>query len=77
MTSKDGYEWTKAEGLKKGIPSIGVIEPGSNLTDSAEFFDVVVIGGGYCGLTACRDAATSGMPPKPTPDSQLTLLCRP
>ena len=60
MTSKDGYEWTKAGGLKPGIPSIGVIEPSSNLTDPSEVFDVIVIGGGYCGLTACRDAVISG-----------------
>jgi len=61
MTSRDGYEWTQAGGLKAGIPSIGVIEPASNLTNSEDLFDVVVIGGGYCGLTACRDAATSGL----------------
>ena len=60
MTSKDGFQWTEATGLKPGIPSLGVIEPPSNLDGSENFFQVIIIGAGYCGLTAARDAATSG-----------------
>jgi heterodisulfide reductase subunit A-like polyferredoxin len=60
MTSKDGYQWTKAEGLKAGIPSIGVIQPSLNIKNTADSFDVIIIGGGYSGLTAARDATTNG-----------------
>ncbi|KAH9203563.1 flavin-containing amine oxidoreductase [Leptodontidium sp. 2 PMI_412] len=63
MFSKDGFEWTKSQGLRAGIPSIGVIQPSSNITnsDSESVFDVIVIGGGYCGLTAARDASMNGL----------------
>jgi hypothetical protein len=60
MTSRDGYVWTEAEGLRAGVPSIGVIEPPSNLTDKTVIFDVIIVGAGYCGLTAARDATLSG-----------------
>jgi ribulose 1,5-bisphosphate synthetase/thiazole synthase len=60
MTSRDGYVWTEAEGLKAGVPSIGVIEPSSNLLGNALVFDVIIVGAGYCGLTAARDATLSG-----------------
>ena len=61
MTSKDGFTWTQASGLKAGVPSIGVIQPSSNASKTrAKSFDVIVVGAGYCGLTACRDAALSG-----------------
>lgn len=61
MTSRDGYTWTKDGGLTSGVPSIGVIEPPTNLRNPDKTFDVVIIGAGYCGLTAARDATTSGM----------------
>jgi hypothetical protein len=61
MTSRDGYQWTEASGLVKGVPSIGVIHPPTNIKDEQRFYDVVVVGAGYCGLTAARDAALSGM----------------
>ncbi|KAJ4302960.1 hypothetical protein N0V90_001851 [Kalmusia sp. IMI 367209] len=61
MTSRDGYCWTKKEGLKAGVPTIGLISPPSNITNSNLSYDVVVIGAGYCGLTAARNAALEGL----------------
>lgn len=60
MTSKDGYSWTKAQGLRPGVPSIGVIEPPSNVKSADTVYDVIVVGAGYCGLTAARDASLAG-----------------
>lgn len=60
MTTRDGYQWTESAGLNTGVPSIGAIQLSSNLSREKGDFDVIVIGGGYCGLTASRDAATCG-----------------
>lgn len=61
MTSRDGYQWTESSGLVKGVPSIGVVQPPTNIKDEQALYDVIVVGAGYCGLTAARDAALSGM----------------
>ncbi|KAH8817331.1 hypothetical protein F5884DRAFT_666234 [Xylogone sp. PMI_703] len=61
MTSRDGYVWTESEGLKAGVPSIGVIQPASNLKSASVVYDVVIVGAGYAGLTAARDATISGL----------------
>lgn len=61
MTSRDGYQWTESSGLVKGVPSIGVIQPAINISDEQAVYDVIVVGAGYCGLTAARDAALSGV----------------
>ena len=61
MTSRDGYQWTESSGLVRGVPSIGVIQPPTNVKDDQAIYDVIVVGAGYCGLTAARDAALSGM----------------
>ena len=60
MNSQDGYQWTQKSGLVKGVPSIGVITPKQKIQDSEKPFDVIVVGAGYSGLTAARDAAVSG-----------------
>ncbi|GAO16497.1 uncharacterized protein UV8b_06986 [Ustilaginoidea virens] len=60
MASRDGYSWTKATGLRAGVPCLGAIQPSSNVGDDAHF-DVIVIGAGYCGLTAARDASLAGL----------------
>lgn len=61
MTSRDGYVWTKSEGIRAGVPTIGKIEPSTNLkSDSSRIFDVIVVGAGYSGLTAARDATLAG-----------------
>ncbi len=58
--SRDGWEWTKKEGLRQGVPSMAVIQPASNLLNNDCSFDVVVVGAGYTGLTAARDLTLSG-----------------
>jgi hypothetical protein len=61
MTSRDGYRWTSATGLVKGVPSIGVINPPSNLEVRNEnYYDIIVLGAGYAGLTAARDLTAAG-----------------
>jgi NADPH-dependent 2,4-dienoyl-CoA reductase/sulfur reductase-like enzyme len=61
MNSKDGYQWTDREGLTKGVPTIGLIQPPSNTTGEDAIYDVIVVGAGYSALTAARDATASGM----------------
>lgn len=58
--SRDGWEWTKEKGLRQGVPSIGVIHPQSKLPEMDTVFDVIVVGAGYTGLTATRDATLAG-----------------
>ena len=67
MSSKDGYSWTESQGLKAGVPTIGAISPPSNLKDTETKYDVIVVGAGYCGLTAARDASIAGTFPNPSP----------
>lgn len=61
MTSRDGFQWTPETGLVQGVPSIGVISPPTNITSEPGQFDVIVVGAGYSGLTASRDACLAGM----------------
>jgi ribulose 1,5-bisphosphate synthetase/thiazole synthase len=63
MSSQDGYQWTQDSGLVKGVPSIGVITPKQQIQNATQPFDVLVVGAGYSGLTAARDAAVLGMTP--------------
>ena len=60
MTSADGFQWTEATGLVQGVPSIGVISPHTNVRSVDASWDVIVVGAGYSGLTAARDACLSG-----------------
>ncbi|KAK6207119.1 hypothetical protein LQW54_007436 [Pestalotiopsis sp. IQ-011] len=60
MTSRDGFSWTPKDSLKPGVPSLGVIQPSTNIT-SGEKYDLIVVGAGYCGLTAARDATLAGL----------------
>lgn len=60
MTSRDGFQWTAKSGLVQGVPSIGVILPLTNITDADGHWDVIIVGAGYTGLTACRDACLAG-----------------
>ncbi|KAF2716233.1 monoamine oxidase N [Polychaeton citri CBS 116435] len=58
----DGYQWTQVSGLVKGEPSIGVIQPASNIKDAAAAtYDIIVVGASYYGLTAARDAVLTGL----------------
>ncbi|RMJ24586.1 Monoamine oxidase N [Aspergillus sp. HF37] len=62
MASVDGYSWTPNEGLKAGIPCIGTVEPQTNIDNgSSHAYDVIVVGAGYCGLTASRDSSVAGL----------------
>lgn len=62
MASRDGYTWTQDQGLKAGVPCIGAIQPPTNVNSTTpQTFDVVVVGAGYCGLTAARDASLAGI----------------
>ena len=65
MTSRDGFQWTPETGLTRGVPSLGVISPPTNIKDANKDgpWDVIVIGGGYCGLTATRDLTLAGTYP--------------
>lgn len=61
MTSKDGYQWTERTGLVQGVPTIGLIQPPSNIKEENALYDVIIIGAGYTALTAARDTTTSGV----------------
>lgn len=57
--SRDGYQWTQSTGLIQGVPTLGLIQPSTHFTRN-KTYDVIVIGGGYAGLTTCRDLALAG-----------------
>ncbi|OOQ91760.1 Monoamine oxidase N [Penicillium brasilianum] len=57
--SRDGYQWTKATGLVQGVPTLGLIQPPTHFTRGKNY-DVIVIGGGYAGITTCRDLTLAG-----------------
>jgi hypothetical protein len=59
MTSRDGFSWTPQDGLKPGVPSLGVIQPSTNISPGQRY-DLIVVGAGYCGLTTARDATLAG-----------------
>jgi len=59
--STDGFEWTKEEGLRKGVPTIGKIQPATNISSTNHVFDVVIVGAGCAALTAARDCTVSGL----------------
>lgn len=72
MSSKDGYSWTESQGLKSGVPCIGAISPPTNLKNNNTKYEVIVVGAGYCGLTAARDAAIAGKSHLQTLRAKLT-----
>lgn len=60
--TREGYQWTKANGITTSLPSVSVIQPPSNLNHGAQdnTYDVAIIGAGYAGLTAARDLTLAG-----------------
>ncbi|KAB8238977.1 flavin monoamine oxidase family protein [Aspergillus alliaceus] len=61
MSSRDGYQWTAETGLLQGVPSISVISPPTYVPPNLNQWDVIVVGAGYSGLTASRDACLAGL----------------
>lgn len=61
MATQDGFYLENSNGiLHRGLKCAGVITPPQNVTAGQSTFDVIVVGAGYAGLTACRDLCTSG-----------------
>ena len=66
-TTTDGYHYEPATGLVAGLHTAAVVapptSPGLAVLPADYVFDVIVLGAGYAGLTAARDAAVSGLRP--------------
>lgn len=61
MTTREGHLRDRDGTFKQGLRCTGVISPRSNIpVNITKFFDVVVLGAGYAGLTACRDLTLAG-----------------
>lgn len=73
MTSRDGFQWTAETGLVQGVPSIGVISPQTNIASAQEPWDVIVVGGGYSGLSTIRDASLADIS-STSPDKRARLM---
>lgn len=60
--SKDGYTYTKGNGLVGGLRTYGVIQPERKIrqTDEGSIWEAIVIGAGYAGLIAARDLVKAG-----------------
>lgn len=57
---REGYQWSPSDGLQQGLPTVAAINPPTSNRGSHDFYDVIVIGSGYAGLTAARDLAVAG-----------------
>lgn len=61
MATQDGFYLENDNGtLHRGLKCAGVITPPQTVTDKQSTFDVIVVGAGYAGLTACRDLCIAG-----------------
>ncbi|KAB2570638.1 Monoamine oxidase N [Lasiodiplodia theobromae] len=62
MATREGFLYTPNDDkLKQGLKCSAVITPQRNIPAHVlDTFDVVVLGAGYAGLTACRDLTLSG-----------------
>lgn len=61
-TTSEAYIWTRDGGLKQGgWVCEGAISPPEHVISPEDArYDVLVIGGGYAGLAACRDLTNAG-----------------
>lgn len=62
MTTRDGfYLQNDNDLLQKGLRCAGAINPPTNVGGKRlRVYDVIVVGAGYSGLTACRDLCIAG-----------------
>lgn len=60
--SRDGYTYTKKDGLLAGLHTYSVIRPDRRVKPGNEdqVWDAIVIGAGYSGLVAARDLVRAG-----------------
>lgn len=61
MSTREGYQYRKDGSFHRGLVCSAVIEPQTHLSSTnPSLFDVIVLGAGYAGLTACRDLTLAG-----------------
>ncbi|CAH0042091.1 unnamed protein product [Clonostachys rhizophaga] len=61
MKTCEGYLYKRDGTFQQGLVCTGAILPPTNISPlSSEIFDVIVLGAGFAGLTACRDLTLSG-----------------
>ncbi|KAL1873125.1 hypothetical protein VTK73DRAFT_1086 [Phialemonium thermophilum] len=60
--TRDGYSWTPETGLKKGqFACKGAVSPSRSVKAPSSFvYDVLILGGGYAGISAARDLTNAG-----------------
>ncbi|GAA5918862.1 hypothetical protein JCM6882_002440 [Rhodosporidiobolus microsporus] len=57
----EGHHYSRSTGLEPGLATEGHVTPPQSINRLGSF-DLVVVGAGFAGLTAAREAATSGAP---------------
>lgn len=74
--SRDGYTYTKQDGLVSGLKTFGVVQPESKIrsADTDNVWEAIVIGAGYTGLIAARDLVKAGKLDSPRSKSVEWLL---
>lgn len=61
MATREGYLCKRNGAFQQGLQCSATIRPRTNIPASnSDIFDVVVLGAGYAGLTACRDLSVAG-----------------
>ncbi|KAL4879481.1 hypothetical protein BJY04DRAFT_229033 [Aspergillus karnatakaensis] len=62
MTTRDGFYLNNdTAAFQQGLKSVGAVSPPTNISkDGTRQYDVIVVGAGYAGLTACRDLCIAG-----------------